>query len=375
MSGFDYQRETVAKGSAFRRIVLFGAIGLLTAGGLWLLAPSGSKAPEKKAETPTAEGTSVGGEASRPETLQPEDGTVPATPASEEKQLPVSEETPSAENTDAPAEATETPAEGAEKSDAASEANATAVPEKDRPWVGDPPAAEDAPLTPPDGNAGVGSAPVLYSLAWRKQAKELTRRNWDAVTGKDADGAVETVSHKVVTGDSLSRLAARYHCASDAIRLRNGLKDDRIRLGMKLVIVPGPWRVEVSKSARVLSVYRKFGGKETLFMVFDVGIGRLGKTPSADFTICARLRHPTWYAPDGGVYPYGDAGNPLGDYFLKLAVSGRDGRPLRGFGIHGTRNEADVTRSRSNGCIRMRNRDVERLYQLLPVGTPVRIAE
>lgn len=43
------------------------------------------------------------------------------------------------------------------------------------------------------------------------------------------------------------------------------------------------------------------------------------------------------------------------------------------YGIHGTNEPWLMGRDASHGCIRMRNRDVEKLYQLVPVGTPVLI--
>ena len=88
-----------------------------------------------------------------------------------------------------------------------------------------------------------------------------------------------------------------------------------------------------------------------------------------------RIYHPKWYAPDGAVYPYGDPGNPLGDYFLKLAPAGKPGKPLTGYGIHGTADDTAVGRSLSNGCIRMHNRDVERLWMAVPVGTAVSVKD
>jgi lipoprotein-anchoring transpeptidase ErfK/SrfK len=48
---------------------------------------------------------------------------------------------------------------------------------------------------------------------------------------------------------------------------------------------------------------------------------------------------------------------------------------VRGYGIHGTWDESTIGKSESAGCIRMKNRDVEELYVLLPPGTPVTIGE
>lgn len=42
-----------------------------------------------------------------------------------------------------------------------------------------------------------------------------------------------------------------------------------------------------------------------------------------------------------------------------------------GYALHGTNQPATVGRSVSHGCIRLRNADIARLYELVPVGTPV----
>ena len=44
-----------------------------------------------------------------------------------------------------------------------------------------------------------------------------------------------------------------------------------------------------------------------------------------------------------------------------------------GYGIHGTDQPQSIGRSVSHGCVRMRNEDIERLYPMVAVGTPVYI--
>ena len=44
-----------------------------------------------------------------------------------------------------------------------------------------------------------------------------------------------------------------------------------------------------------------------------------------------------------------------------------------GYGIHGTDDPASIGHSVSHGCVRMHNEDVEQLYPMVPVGTPVYI--
>lgn len=44
-----------------------------------------------------------------------------------------------------------------------------------------------------------------------------------------------------------------------------------------------------------------------------------------------------------------------------------------GYGIHGTNLPASIGRSVSHGCVRLRNEDIEKLFDLVAVGTPVYI--
>ena len=57
----------------------------------------------------------------------------------------------------------------------------------------------------------------------------------------------------------------------------------------------------------------------------------------------------------------------LGTHWLSL--------DLPGYGIHGTWEPDTVGKQESAGCIRLVNADIEELYTLLPVGTPVVIQE
>jgi lipoprotein-anchoring transpeptidase ErfK/SrfK len=42
-----------------------------------------------------------------------------------------------------------------------------------------------------------------------------------------------------------------------------------------------------------------------------------------------------------------------------------------GYGIHGTDHPETIGRAASHGCVRLRNEDIEKLYDMVPVGTPV----
>lgn len=86
-------------------------------------------------------------------------------------------------------------------------------------------------------------------------------------------------------------------------------------------------------------------------------------SPRGEFRVTSRLVHPTWYA-SGKVVPPGKA-NPLGTRWLGLGN--------RGYGIHGTNDPKSIGKSVSHGCIRMRNADVEELFELLRVGDVVEL--
>ncbi len=42
-----------------------------------------------------------------------------------------------------------------------------------------------------------------------------------------------------------------------------------------------------------------------------------------------------------------------------------------GYALHGTNNPSSIGQSVSHGCIRLRNEDIQTLYEMVPVGTPV----
>ena len=42
-----------------------------------------------------------------------------------------------------------------------------------------------------------------------------------------------------------------------------------------------------------------------------------------------------------------------------------------GYGIHGTDDPSSIGRAASHGCVRLRNEDIAKLYDMVPVGTAV----
>lgn len=271
----------------------------------------------------------------------------------------------------------------------------TDEPQKGKPWKGDP--ANDTPVVVEnritadiqlDGlkdsfseRKYSATARVAVDLVckenegspvYRTAAEYLRRSRIEELSSKDG---VFGVSFRYVIrgGDSLSRIARRNSTTVQALMSYNHLENGLIRIGNKLTVTPGPWKIVVSKSKRLLKLHQ---GKESrLFCVFEVGVGRGNSTPKGEFVVSTRLKDPKWYAPDGRIFEPGEDGNELGKYFLKLAAAGNPDRPLLGYGIHGTPDENTVGNSVSSGCIRMRSADIEMLYNLVPEKTPVVITD
>ncbi len=126
--------------------------------------------------------------------------------------------------------------------------------------------------------------------------------------------------------------------------------------------------VVIRLDTRQLDVYQ---GIE-LYRTYRVAIGKAGySTPRGSWEIVAKRYMPTWGNPGSAwaadmpkTIPPGP-NNPLGTRALNLNASG-----IR---IHGTPATGSIGTAASHGCIRMFRRDVEELYALVEIGTPVLI--
>jgi lipoprotein-anchoring transpeptidase ErfK/SrfK len=86
-------------------------------------------------------------------------------------------------------------------------------------------------------------------------------------------------------------------------------------------------------------------------------------SPTGTFQVVTLVPDPAWYQP-GKVVPPGP-GNPLGPRWIGLSQ--------KGYGIHGTNSPRSIGMAKSHGCIRMRNSDVEELFELVDIGDVVEL--
>lgn len=98
--------------------------------------------------------------------------------------------------------------------------------------------------------------------------------------------------------------------------------------------------------------------------IFPVAVGAsVSPSPVGEFEVVTRLAKPTYYHP-GVIIPPGKD-NPLGTRWIGLNK--------KGYGIHGTNVPRSIGKAASHGCIRLRNRDVESLFELVRKGDSVEI--
>ena len=119
------------------------------------------------------------------------------------------------------------------------------------------------------------------------------------------------------------------------------IKDYR---SMDLTLTRG--RILINKSSRQLAL---FNGNSQV-RNYPIGIGKPATpTPEGDFAIAVKLLNP---------------GGMMGTRWMGLNFDPN-------YGIHGNNAPWSIGQLASHGCIRMYNNDVEELYTLVRLGTPV----
>ncbi|MBW1991486.1 MAG: L,D-transpeptidase [Deltaproteobacteria bacterium] len=133
---------------------------------------------------------------------------------------------------------------------------------------------------------------------------------------------------------------------------RSGLS--RSVCNRRILLKLGERRVYIYEGERVLASY-------------PVAVGKKGwETPTGRFRVIHKVRHPRWKSPwSGRISPPGPR-SPLGERWIGFWSNGR-----QTIGFHGTPGVHLLGQAVSHGCVRMRNRDIKVMYDLVEIGTPV----
>lgn len=263
-----------------------------------------------------------------------------------------------------------------------------------------------------DARVSVNLERMLHDARRASRAGSFLTRSWRRISG----GAVDVDVPPRVTFDrqAVDRYVERIHRAVDrpardakvvfsAARLsvregRSGLRlhQQRLRSAVQRALISATAHARIE--AHVERVQPKVTAKDVaerhrlvitidrpnfrlrvfrrlrLVKTYPIAVGKVGlETPRGLYHVHNKAVDPDWYVPNkkwagdlaGKVIPGGTAQNPIKARWLGL---------VDGVGIHGTDDEASIGSRASHGCIRMRIRDVKRLYEITGVGTPVFIA-
>lgn len=165
--------------------------------------------------------------------------------------------------------------------------------------------------------------------------------------------------HVVQAGDVLQNIAKDYDISWEYLAKLNRTDAKKIRPGQKLKVIKGPFAAVVDLSDMELTIH----SHGHFVAQFPVGIGKDNASPVGTFKVLEKLRDPTYYGADG-VIEHDNPKNPLGEYWIDLG---------EGIGIHGTIDQASIGKAESQGCIRLKDRDIADVFDLLTVGSEVLI--
>lgn len=184
-------------------------------------------------------------------------------------------------------------------------------------------------------------------------------------------------------GDSLAKIAYRYGVGYEALLRANPqivpehvYPWSRVYIPSAYILPPGPRKGIVINISEMRLYY--YPNNENKVLTAPVSIGRQGwETPIAKTTIIDKQKDPQWRPPESikqytakhgfilpDVVPAGPD-NPLGEYAFRLG--------LNTYLIHGTDDPYSIGKRISSGCIRMYPQDIEKLFEQVPIGTPVNI--
>ena len=210
-----------------------------------------------------------------------------------------------------------------------------------------------------------------------------------ALPPEGSDTIGETITTQTETEDTLLDLARRYGLGYEEITNANPGVDPWLPGAGTVVVVPK--RRLLPRAPRMgvvinLPEHRLYyfapaaAGAQPVVWTFPVSIGKMDwNTPLGKTTVVSKVKNPTWRPPKsvreehekrGDILPEvvpAGPDNPMGLFALRLGIPG--GAYL----IHGTNRPAGVGMQVTHGCMRLYPEDIEALFNMVPVNTPVMI--
>jgi hypothetical protein len=141
--------------------------------------------------------------------------------------------------------------------------------------------------------------------------------------------------HVVSETQSLWEISRQYRVNVDVLKAFNELENDLIKPGLALIIPDGQFT---------------------------------SVTPIGEFQVTSMIENPYQFDDEDELKPYLiDKRNEFGTHWIGLNSPG--------IGIHGTNDPESVPGFTSSGCIRMKNRDILEIFEMIETGTTVVIVK
>jgi lipoprotein-anchoring transpeptidase ErfK/SrfK len=173
----------------------------------------------------------------------------------------------------------------------------------------------------------------------------------------------DSIIYEVQKGDTLAKIAKKFSTTQGLIMKANNLMNaEVVPLGKKLKVHNEKVSIVVDKSQNILML--KSGDK--ILKTYRVATGANNSTPVGTFKVINKIMNPPWYTA-GTVIKPDSPKNILGSRWFGLSV--------QGYGIHGTTEPQSLGKQVTAGCVRMKNSDVEELYEIVPEGAEVVILD
>lgn len=193
---------------------------------------------------------------------------------------------------------------------------------------------------------------------------ELTRISADTILSPRLAAGDPLVERYVIrSGEVLAKIATANKITPELLASINGIANkNQIREGQSIKVIKGPFRAVVHKRAYRLEVYLG----DVFVREFSVGLGADDGTPTGEWRVSTKLVNPTYYPPRGGaIVSADDPKNPLGERWIGLIGVGGAALDQQRYGVHGTNEPDSIGKNLSMGCVRLRNEDVETIYDYL----------
>jgi len=203
-------------------------------------------------------------------------------------------------------------------------------------------------------------------------------------------GSVQVISARYE--DTFVAFAQKYNVGYEALKRANPGVDPwlpgegtRVVIPTRFVLPRAPHRGIVVNVAELRLYYfpadadgQAGADGDRRIVTYPISIGQMDwSTPLGTTRVTGKVTNPSWYPPQSirdehaarddilpPVVPPGPD-NPLGKHELRLA--------LPSYLIHGTNMPSGIGMRVTHGCIRMFPWDIEALFKVVPIGTPVTI--